>query len=82
MSISARTALQPTDLLELYNSAYQTGYSEAIADLQIEIDEDPTELEKFCLGYIQTESVDFTNQNDLEEYMIQYSYKLLSQYVK
>lgn len=70
------------DLLELYNSGYEIGYKEAIVDLQKDIEEEPASLASFCTDYIKTESVDFGNQNDFEEYMLQYSYRLLSQYIK
>lgn len=71
-----------SDLIELYDSGYQTGYKEAIRDLQSDIEEEPDELASFCTDYIKTESVDFTNQKDFQEYMLQYSYRLLSQYIK
>lgn len=70
------------ELLELYNSGYEIGYKEAIVDLQKDIEEEPASLASFCTDYIKTESVDFGNQNDFEEYMLQYSYRLLSQYIK
>ncbi len=73
---------QVSDLLELYDSGYQIGYKEAIMDLRSDIDEEPEQLASFCTDYIKTESVDFTNQKDFQEYMLQYSYRLLSQYIK
>jgi len=68
--------------MEIYDSAYQTGYKEAITDLRSDIDEEPEQLASFCTDYIKTESVDFTNETDFKEYMLQYSYRLLSQYIK
>ena len=70
------------DLLELYESGYQIGYKEAITDLRSDIDEEPEQLASFCTDYIKTESVDFANEKDFKEYMLQYSYRLLSQYIK
>lgn len=69
-------------MMELYNSGYETGYSEAIRDLQSDIEEEPEELASFCTDYIKTESVDFANEKDFQEYMLQYSYRLLSQYIQ
>jgi hypothetical protein len=71
-----------SDLMVLYDSGYQIGYKEAIKDLQSDIEEEPEQLASFCKDYIKTESVDFTNQKDFQEYMLQYSYRLLSQYIK
>ena len=73
---------QFSDLLELYDAGYQIGYKEAIVDLQKDIEEEPAGLASFCTDYIKTESVDLTNQKDFEDYMLQYSYRLLSQYIK
>jgi hypothetical protein len=70
------------ELLELYDSGYQIGYKEAIKDLQTDIVEEPEQLASFCTDYIKTESVDFSNEKDFEEYMLQYSYRLLSQYIQ
>lgn len=70
------------ELLELYNSGYEFGYRDAIVDLQKDIEEEPAGLASFCTDYIKTESVDFTNQKDFEEYMLEYSYRLLSQYIQ
>jgi hypothetical protein len=70
------------ELLELYDSGYQIGYKEAIKDLQTDIVEEPEQLASFCTDYIKTESVDFANKKDFEEYMLQYSYRLLSQYIQ
>lgn len=81
MNLSSSTT-PLSDLIELYDSGYQTGYKEAIRDLQSDIEEEPDELASFCTDYIKTESVDFTNQKDFQEYMLQYSYRLLSQYIK
>lgn len=81
MNLSNSTT-QLSDLIELYDSGYQTGYKEAIRDLQADIEEEPEELASFCTDYIKTESVDLSNQKDFQEYMLQYSYRLLSQYIK
>jgi len=70
------------DLMVLYDSGYQIGYKEAITDLRSDIEEEPEQLASFCTDYIKTESVDFTNEKDFQEYMLQYSYRLLSQYIK
>lgn len=69
-------------MMELYDSAYQVGYKEAIRDLQSDIEEEPEQLASFCTDYIKTESVDFANEKDFQEYMLQYSYRLLSQYIQ
>jgi hypothetical protein len=82
LSNSTTQHLELIQVMEIYDSAYQTGYKEAITDLRSDIDEEPEQLASFCTDYIKTESVDFTNEKDFKEYMLQYSYRLLSQYIK
>ena len=82
LSNSTTQQLELIQLMELYDSGYQIGYKEAIKDLQSDIEEEPEELASFCTDYIKTESVDFTNKKEFQEYMLQYSYRLLSQYIK
>lgn len=79
---SSNSTTPLVDVMVLYDSGYQIGYTEAIKDLQSDIEEEPEQLAFFCMDYIKTESVDFTNKKDFEEYMLQYSYRLLSQYIQ
>lgn len=74
--------MQPLEMMELYNSGYERGYQEAVIDLQSDILEEPEQLASFCTDYIKTESVDFTNEKEFQEYMLVYSYRLLSQYIQ
>ena len=82
LSNSTTQQTQLIEMMELYDSAYQVGYKEAIRDLQSDIEEEPEQLASFCTDYIKTESVDFANEKDFQEYMLQYSYRLLSQYIQ
>lgn len=81
MNLSNST-MQPLEMMELYNSGYERGYQEAVIDLQSDILEEPEQLASFCTDYIKTESVDFTNEKEFQEYMLVYSYRLLSQYIQ